>query len=142
MDERTLAQVLGALGLNAAELAEVDDVTIAEIPDDLDVSSLVGSGTRTVWSEDQKRIVTLRRRKLVFAHDGHLILDPETIAGECSVCRQQGRRAILTKAHARVCLRCGSLLCPQCMVVVGDEVYCPTHGRWPRIRRILLGERG
>ena len=125
---------------NASELVEIEDVVIEELSDDASVSSLGGTGAKTVWSEDQKRITSLRRTKLVFAYGGRLILDPASIAGLCAVCREQdGRRTILPKGYAGSCTRCGRLLCPDHQVIVHEIVYCPQHGKWPRIRSILLG---
>lgn len=142
MDEKERAQLLAYLeGIgNVSELLEIEEIIVDEVPEDANQSSLGGAGAKTVWSEDQKQIITLRRRKLIFAHDGHLILDPESIAGFCAVCKEKyGRRTILSKATARLCTRCSRLLCPDHQVSVDEIVYCPAHGRWPRIKKFFIG---
>jgi hypothetical protein len=142
MDEKELAQLFAYLNGtgNVSELLEIEEVIVDHVPEDADRLSLGGSGAKTVWSEDQKRIVTVRRRKLIFAHDGHLILDPESIAGFCAVCKEKcGRRTILSKTTAKSCVQCGRLLCPDHQVIVGGIVYCPAHGKWPRIKKFFTG---
>jgi hypothetical protein len=142
MDEKERAELLAYLeGTGSvSELLEIEEVIVDQVPEDASQLSLGGTGAKTIWSEDQKRIVTVRRRKLVFAHDGHLVLDPESIAGFCAVCKEKhGRRIILSKTTAKSCAHCGRLLCPDHQVIVGGIVYCPAHGRWPRIKKFFIG---
>lgn len=142
MDDEDRAELLAYLeGTgNVSELLEMEEVIVDQVSEDADQLSLGGTGTKTVWSEDQKRIISVRRRKLIFADDGHLILDPESIAGFCAVCKEKyGRRVILSKTTAKSCTDCGRLLCPDHQVIVNGLAYCPAHGKWPRIKKFFMG---
>ena len=141
MDESEKAELLElvrAMG-NVSEMVEAEDWFVAETEDALS-SSMGGTGITTVWAEEGNRILNLRRRKVVVAGNGRIVRDPDSIEGLCMVCREEGARAAMVfREDAATCVRCGRLLCPDRQVRVGDTVYCPAHGKWPRIKRILLG---
>ena len=123
-------------------LAEIEEIVVEELPNDVDLTSLGGTGEETIWSEGQGRVVTVRRTKLVYTHDGFLITgtdDVALVAGFCVVCRDKGVRRIISKASAMQCTSCGKLLCGDHQIKVKGEVYCPSHGKWRRIWRLITG---
>ena len=120
-------------------LTEVEEIIVEELSDDADLTSLGGTGEKTVWEEGHGRVITVKRKKLVYTHDGFLIDNVDLIAGFCAVCRDNGVRTIISKASARQCSRCGRLLCGDHQVTVGEDVYCPVHGKWHRIRKLIFG---
>jgi hypothetical protein len=89
---------------DVSEMVKVEE-TFAEEVSDENPASLGGTAEKTVWSEDQKRVLSIKKRGLIYTHDGFLISDTRFIAGRCVVCKEKGKNNVLSKASARRCAR-------------------------------------
>jgi len=139
-EERALLKAYLAQLDNILELTEIEETIVEQVSEDENPISLGGEGEKTLWLQDQARAVTVKRRKLVCTSDGLLVNDINLIAGFCAVCKEkEGKLKLVSKMSARRCSVCGRLLCGDHQVLVGGAVYCPAHGRWRRIWKLIFG---